>query len=246
MDMASDSTYGWSSTSVTTLPNIPMTPSDFDHRHNLAAMVSYETPQTEWGGPVGHHLLNGWALDGVWKLQSGPPFTITCFYDTPWYYGYAIAAPISGTSPWFASSYEPAGKQLNPWGFEAPTNPSTTFQYRNSLYSPYGIDQFDLALRRAFSVTERVKLNFRAEYFNILNHPMFYLDPNNTFWFGPYAGPPTLENAWGTGFGDVDYWKQTINEVPYNWSGLGTKGGQNPLYAPGGNRSAQFTLKVTF
>jgi hypothetical protein len=246
MDMASSSTYGWSATSVTALPNMPMTPSDFDRRHNFAAMVSYETPKAAWGGAAGHHVLNGWALDGVWKVQSGPPLTVETFYDTPWFYGYAIAEPVPGTNPWFANPIQPAGKQLNPWGFEAPTDPSTTFQYRNSLYSPYGIDQVDFALRRRFSITERFKLDFRAELFNIFNHPMFYMDTNDTFWFGPYSGPQTAANAWDTEFGGVLYWKQTINQVAYNWSGLGTKGGQNPLYAPGSNRSAQFTLKLSF
>ena len=246
MDMASSSTYGWSATSVTALPNMPMTPSDFDRRHNFAAMVSYETPKAAWGGAAGHHVLNGWALDGVWKVQSGPPLTVETFYDTPWFYGYAIAEPVPGTNPWFANPIQPAGKQLNPWGFEAPTDPSTTFKYRNSLYSPYGIDQVDFALRRRFSITERFKLDFRAELFNIFNHPMFYMDTNDTFWFGPYSGPQTAANAWDTEFGGVLYWKQTINQVAYNWSGLGTKGGQNPLYAPGSNRSAQFTLKLSF
>jgi len=75
---------------------------------------------------------------------------------------------------------------------------------------------------------------------------MFYMDTNDTFWFGPYSGPQTAANAWDTEFGGVLYWKQTINQVAYNWSGLGTKGGQNPLYAPGSNRSAQFTLKLSF
>ena len=120
-------------------------------------------------------MLNGWALDGVWKVQSGPPLTVETFYDTPWFYGYAIAEPVPGTNPWFANPIQPAGKQLNPWGFEAPTDPSTTFKYRNSLYSPYGIDQVDFALRRRFSITERFKLDFRAELFNIFNHPMFYI-----------------------------------------------------------------------
>jgi hypothetical protein len=41
------------------------------------------------------------------------------------------------------------------------------------FWRPYGIDQTDLALRRRFNLTERLKLDVRAAYFYVFNHPMF-------------------------------------------------------------------------
>lgn len=75
------------------------------------------------------------------------------------------------------------------------------------------IDQTDLALRRRFNLTERVKLDIRAEYFNVFNHPMF--------------GAPGL-NQPDTQFGISDFGKvdTTTNEV---LGGGGTEGGQNAL-----------------
>jgi hypothetical protein len=103
---------------------------------------------------------------------------------------------------------------------------------RNSLRSHYSIDQTDLALRRRFNLTERVKLDFRAECFNLFNHPMFG---------APGANQPDTE--FGTAlFGKTDPYS-TTNLVQ---GGGGSGGGQNPLYAVGGPRSAQFTVKLLF
>jgi hypothetical protein len=95
---------------------------------------------------------------------------------------------------------------------------------RNSLRD-FNVAQTDLAVRRRFNVTERVKLDFRVEYFNLFNHPMFSLQPYNIGWGFP-------------GFGEAS---QTLANAFYR----GGKG-QSPLYALGGNRSGQFTLKLSF
>jgi hypothetical protein len=63
-----------------------------------------------------------------------------------------------------------AGKALNPNAFTLPTFPAQGDSPQNGIRSPYGIDQTDLALRRRFNITERVKLDFRVEYFNLFNH----------------------------------------------------------------------------
>jgi hypothetical protein len=111
---------------------------------------------------------------------------------------------------------------------------------RNSLRSPYSINQTDLALRRRFNLTERVKLDVRAEYFNVFNHPMFGLP-------GSQCAPETIWAYSGStaypGFGKVCPGTSTTNIE----AGGGNGGsGQSALYAPGGPRSAQFTLKLLF
>jgi len=101
---------------------------------------------------------------------------------------------------------------------------------RNSLRSPYSIDQTDLALRRRFNLTERFKLDLRAEYFNLFNHPMF--------------GAPGF-NQPATNFGLAGFGK--ISPITTNEAlGGGLGGSQNALYAVGGPRSAQFTVKLLF
>lgn len=77
----------------------------------------------------------------------------------------------------------------------------------------------DLAVRRDFPIYERLKLQFRAEAFNVFNHPNFGI-------INPNLGQSTFGQATGT-----------------LASSLGVL---NPLYQMGGPRSMQFALKLVF
>ena len=115
---------------------------------------------------------------------------------------------------------------LNPAAFAAPTSNLPGNLVRNSLRD-FGAAQTDLAVRRRVNLTERVKLDFRVEYFNLFNHPMFSFAGN--FW----------ATAWGfPGFGEAS---QTLGNAFYSGGN-----GQSPPYAMGGNRSGQLTLKLSF
>jgi len=88
----------------------------------------------------------------------------------------------------------------------------------------------DIALRREFSVYERLKLQFRAEAFNVFNHPSFgtiypfYCSPDPT---SPNYSP-------GCTFGQAT--ATLANSL----------GGLSSLYQMGGPRSMQFALHLTF
>jgi len=137
---------------------------------------------------------------------------------------------VPGQPFWIPDPTQPAGRALNPAAFSTPADGVQGNYPRNSLRSPYSINQTDLALRRRFNLTERIKLDVRAEYFNVFNHPMFgapgFNQPNTGFGI--------------SGFGKVD---TTTNQA---LGGGGAAGGQSFLYAPGGPRSAQFTVKLSF
>ena len=77
----------------------------------------------------------------------------------------------------------------------------------------------DLAIRRDFSIHERLKLQFRTEAFNIFNHPNFgMIDPN---------------------FGSSTFGQATATLAQ-------SLGVLSPLYQAGGPRSMQFALKLVF
>jgi len=89
----------------------------------------------------------------------------------------------------------------------------------------FGASQVDVGLQRQFRVTEKLRLRFRAEFFNIFNHANFGNPTNNLT--NPLFGrsTQTLANSLGAG---------------------GASGGFNPLYQIGGPRSIQLALKLQF
>jgi hypothetical protein len=89
----------------------------------------------------------------------------------------------------------------------------------------FPLQQTDFSLRRRFGLGERVNLLFRADVFNIFNHPNF-ADPVNTLNAGNF-GQSTQTFGRGMGSGTLG-------------SGL------SPLYQIGGARSMQFSFKVQF
>jgi len=139
---------------------------------------------------------------------------------------------------WIPDPTQPSGRALNPAAFTSPPVGQTGDFARNGLRSSYSLDQTDLALRWRFNLTERVKLDLRAEYFNVFNHPMFGIPGSqcNPSGFWGLLGGTALSS-----FGKVCPGTSTMNI-----DGGGGANGQSPLYAVGGPRSAQFTPKLLF
>jgi hypothetical protein len=236
-DLGSSDANGLVASSLSDIVLPPLTPSDFDTRHSLAGAVSYEIPTPPWGR-AGRVILGGWAVDGLIRATSAPPINVTVRGFSPVLGRYIAQADIVPGQPyWIADPSQPSGKALNPDAFASPPLEQTGNFPRNGLRSPYSINQTDLALRRQFSLTERVKLDLRAEYFNVFNHPMFgspgsQCNPNS-LWGSPGG------TAFST-FGKVCPGSTT------NIDGTGLFSGQSALYAVGGPRSAQFTAKLHF
>jgi len=116
----------------------------------------------------------------------------------------------------------PGGRAINPDAFSEPPSGAFGDAPRNFVRG-FGAWQMDLSLRRDFPIYEGLKLQFRAEAFNIFNHPNF--GTINSFYCAP---------APGCTFGQAT---QTLN------ASLGTL---SPQYQNGGPRSVQFALKLIF
>jgi hypothetical protein len=195
--------------------------SSFDVRHSFSGAVTFAVPSAAKSGVVSA-LSRDWFLDGVVVARTGFPFNaIEILGAGPG--GIAISRPdlVPGQPIWISDASAGGGKSLNPAAFAfAPVGQQGT-EGRNNI-AGFALIQADLSLARKFPLTNRLNLQFRADAFNVLNHPNF-ANP-----LGLYFGPSL-----------TIYLKSThmLN------SGLG---GLNPLFQEGGPRSLQLSLRLTF
>jgi len=154
--------------------------SDFDHRHRFVANFLYQLPFLKNSEGWIHTAFADWQVGGIYTLESGSPFTINLSTDVanngeplsaPSQRPNLICDPNSGpktTAQWFNTSC-----------FATPAK----FTYGNSgrdiVIGP-GTDNFDATFQKDFPIQETIKLQFRADMFDLFNHPNFK-QPNRIF-----------------------------------------------------------------
>jgi hypothetical protein len=184
--------------------------SDFDIRHRLSFSFNYELPVWRSLPSV---LGKGWELGGILTLQTGQPFSVLTGEslsgtglgnDRPNVVGDPNAGPHT-VQRWFNTSA---------FALNAPLTFGNAG--RNIVTGP-GYRDLDFSLIKNTQLGEKVKAQFRAEFFNIVNHPAFAL-PSNIL-----AAP-----NFGTLFQTPDAAQNNV--------GLGS----------GGPRLIQFALKLSF
>src|ERR1017187_3402530 len=158
-------------------------PTDFDHRNVVSMSYVYVIPKFLNGAPsVARYIVNGWQTSGLFQFRSGDPLTIISSSNNISGSGQSRDRAILTGSPYGGSACA-AGTHcksyLNPASFANPTVAGTFGTIKKgSLRGPQYVG-WDASLARKFSVTERTYFQFRAEYFNLLNHTNFG-DPNST------------------------------------------------------------------
>jgi hypothetical protein len=136
---------------------------DFDTRHNFTASFTYDIPGSSHGPKL---LTHGWQVNSLWSFHTGQPFNISGGFSRP---GCDLLSnPFAGVSHKFSAAA--GGEQwINPNAFNCAT-PSTFLGNlsRNKFYAP-GYGSVDLSVFKNIPVTERVKVQLRAEMFNLFN-----------------------------------------------------------------------------
>jgi hypothetical protein len=218
---------------------------DFDVRHNLSTAFSYDFPNLR-KNTVEKAVLNHWGLDSRFTVRSSFPVTFNgesllqpngqVYYagldlveGQPVYLqGANCTATLQALGNLQAGQRCPGGRAINPCAFvnvgevpgaPCPLNGVVGGLAPRNFARAFGALQMDLAVRREFPIHERLRLQFRAEAFNIFNHPNFgVINPN---------------------FGQKTFGQATQSLA----ASLGIL---SPLYQMGGPRSMQFALKFVF
>ncbi len=178
-------------------------PSLFDARHRVVASGSYQVHLANGAPTPVRRVFSGWQLNVIATHNSPAPFTV---YDSNNVALQANSPPISGypaSRPNLIgdpnSGPHTVEEWISPASFQRLNLATQAGQFgnagRNIARGPAFTD-FDVSLMRSFSLTETMRLQFRAESFNVANHPNLGLpiaDLNSPD-FGQIlsSGPPRL------------------------------------------------------
>jgi len=161
--------------------------SDFDRKHRFVFSGVYDLPKLYHGDShFGKALENDWETTGIVTLQSGLPYSVICS-DGSSYNNYADLVPGVPVVTSSGSTVSRLNDYFNPAAFSCNTNqlPFGTSS-RNFLRGP-GQRNVDFGVVKFFSLTEKSRIEFRAELFNIFNLVNFAQPNNNGFVPGTLA-----------------------------------------------------------
>jgi len=164
----------------------------FDVRHSGVIQASYELPFGRSQDPAGNSwqkwLVANWQVSGIITLQSGLPFTPQLSYN-PSNDGDTRNPVRPSWNPNFTSKRIEGApdRYFNPLAFVQPLAGTYGNAGRNILEGP-SLKEFDFALAKRWTLTERLNLQWRSEFFNLFNHTNLNT-PNPVVYASATGGP---------------------------------------------------------
>jgi Carboxypeptidase regulatory-like domain/TonB dependent receptor len=237
-----------------TRPNLEYGPSNFNVPHRFSWVIGYELPK--FGSS---RIRNGWGFSSTVALQSGQPFQFNYNFqddfsgsgegdDRPDVVGPIVYHKRDPSNYIQLSSFAipctlTSAAIANPTGLVDDCVPGTRHfgnERRSSLVGPT-FKQWDFAIYKNTAITERLSLQLRAEFFNILNHPNFA----NPFLPAFVADPGSnLSSSCSCGFHTSA--NREVGNRGYQIVATGDVGIGNPFLGGGGPRGIQLAAKFTF
>jgi len=212
--------------------------SNFDVRHRFTWMANYKFPSPKGSGAFAK-LGTGWAIDSVLTLQTGQPFQLNFNFSGDYDgTGEYFPRPDVIGNPYAGTSLPNAVVNLS--AFKVPCTfsegacvPGTQHigtEARNFLFGP-PFKQWDFALYKDTAINERLKMQIRADFFNVINHPNF-TNPFLPTFFAACDNTGIDANGVCEGF------------LPT--TATGDVGEGNPFIGGGGPRGIQLAIKFMF
>ena len=191
---------------VPALPHLDYGPAASDIRDVASINATYELPfgqNKAFLGNAGNltdHIVSGWSIASITTLLSGFPFSPQLGYN-PTGSGDSRNPDRPNVTPGFAghlytggSTAQRVAQYFNPAAFSAPAFGYVGNAGRDSLIGP-GFADWDLSLLKSTALSERTRLQFRAEFFNIVNHTNLQLPNEVVYSAGPTQGTTANQNT---------------------------------------------------
>jgi outer membrane receptor protein involved in Fe transport len=180
-----DRTYDWGN-------------SDIGIKHRLSYRVNYELPFGKSGSRMRKLAVGGWQANLLAFWQSGVPFTVLNT-STPVPSNVSQLLTTDRPNVVAGASYAPSNQNYNNWiNLAAFARQPTGFagnEARSQLYGPHQ-RSVDFSIFKDFQLLERMKLQFRAEVYNLTNSENFG-QPNININAFDSGGHPTSANSFG-------------------------------------------------
>jgi hypothetical protein len=191
---------------VPALPHLDYGPAASDIRDVASINATYELPfgqNKAFLGNAGNltdHIVSGWSIASITTLLSGFPFSPQLGYN-PTGSGDSRNPIRPNVTPGFSgqlyaggSTAQRVAQYFNPAAFSAPAAGYVGNAGRDSLVGP-GFADWDLSLLKSTAISERTRLQFRAEFFNIVNHTNLQLPNEVVYSAGPTQGTTANQNT---------------------------------------------------
>jgi carboxypeptidase family protein len=168
-------------------------PSSFDHTHVFTGSYVWQSPSLKSSGSLTHHLFGDYELGGIVSAASGRPITVlqgTEISGTG--IGNDRGTLVAGISPYSSNTCGTTihcVSWLNRAAFQPTTittgcTPPATSCNNPAIFGTFGnigknvlrlprTANWDVQIAKNISISERWRVQLRAEYFNVLNHPTF-------------------------------------------------------------------------
>jgi hypothetical protein len=156
---------------------------DFDIRNTLVGTFIWDLPGPKSG--IASYLAGGWELGTIVTATSGSPFTVTIGgggdplvtgFNGDFSMDYPNLIAGCNATPGVTTNAQGKPMAFDPSCFTAAPAVAGGVLVgnsgRNAFYGP-GLTTVDFSAFKNVNVSERVRLQFRAEFFNLLNHPNF-------------------------------------------------------------------------
>ncbi len=150
-------------------------PSSYDRTHVVKINWLYDVPFTPWRRGPAHWVLNNWEISGIASFVSGAPLGIGLTTVN--------AVDITGTpsqgarvdvvgNPVLPASERTFYRNFRTEAFALPAVGTFGNAARSVIRGP-GFENFDISIFKNFPIHDKVRLQFRSEFYNALNHTQF-------------------------------------------------------------------------